>query len=491
MLTLGKNGHRTVSKALSLTITLTVLFFLIPGAFAGDFSAGPLFDQFPLTLENGDRTEIMGPLFYKEQTDSGDTLAFPPLFSRQNWPAINTSEYDFLYPVFTYVKYGTQYRVQLGQLISFSGGESPGSSERRFTLFPIYFRQRSTDTNDNYTAVFPFYGNINGRLFRDKIFFVMFPAYSKTTKRDVVNYNYFYPFYNVRYGDGMRGWQFWPIVGAEHKVVTTVTNHWGEVQTIGGHDQSFILWPIHFRQDNNIGTDNPEKIRITLPFYSWMRSPNRDATSVIWPFFTWVDDREKKYREWQMPWPFIVVAHGEGKTAFRIFPFYQHAYNDTFQDNFYLWPVYKYKAIHSPPLDHQRTRILLFLFQNIVDKNTDTGKEEQRMDLWPFFLYKRNLDGSQRLQIFAFAESFVPASPKFERNWSPLWSIWRWENNPTTGADSKSFLWNLYRRDATPETKNISFLFGLYQYQSSPDTKKVRVFYIPVINRHPYHLSLQ
>jgi hypothetical protein len=101
------------------------------------------------------------------------------------------------------------------------------------------------------------------------------------------------------------------------------------------------------------------------------------------------------------------------------------------------------------------------------------------------------LEGNSRLQILALLESFVPASPGIERNWSPLWSVWRSEKNPATAANSESFLWNFYRRDASPGQKKISFFFGLYQYQSNQaqGTEKVRVFYFPVINRHPLHSS--
>ncbi len=420
----------------------------MPHAFGGDFSAGPLFDQFPQTLGSGQRTEILGPFYYDQQNGSEKTWALPPFFSDDTDPVIDTREDDFLFPIFTYVHYGSQFRGQFIELVSFSGGDNPDNlNPRRFTLFPIYFQQRAAASNDNYTAVFPVYGHLKNRLFHDRIFFVMFPAYGQTQKRDVVNNNYLWPFFNTRHGDGMRGWQFWPFYGVEHKALTTVTNTWG-VETNGGHDQYFVLWPIHFRQHNGIGTDNPGILTADIPFYASSRSPRRDFTSVLWPFFNWIDDREKNYREWEMPWPIIEVARGPGKTATRVFPFYSHAYNDTFEDNFYVWPIYIFNSIHSPPLDRRRTRILFYLFQNTADKNTDTGKIKRRVDLWPFFVYNHDFDGGTRLQVLALIETFFPITPGIERNWSPLWSIWRSEKNPAAGADSQSFLWNMYRRDA-------------------------------------------
>ena len=57
-------------------------------AFAQDgFSAGPLYDQFPLTLESGHRTEAVGPFFYQQERDTEKSWGMPPLFSRVTDPA--------------------------------------------------------------------------------------------------------------------------------------------------------------------------------------------------------------------------------------------------------------------------------------------------------------------------------------------------------------------------------------------------------------------
>ena len=111
-----------------------------------NFDAGPLFDQFPLTLDSGQRTEAVGPFFYDQQKDSEKTWAVPPLFSHDTDPAVESREDDFLYPLLTYEVYGTEYRWQFFQLLSFAGGQSRRAEARaRFTLFPLYFQQRSPD----------------------------------------------------------------------------------------------------------------------------------------------------------------------------------------------------------------------------------------------------------------------------------------------------------------------------------------------------------
>jgi hypothetical protein len=464
-------------------IILASLFLLVSLAgFSQDgFHAGPLFDQFSLTLDSGQRTEAMGPLFYSQQKDSESTWALPPFFSHDVDPAIESREDDFLYPLLTYDRYGKEYRWQLIQLLSFSGGQVPDDSgKKRFTIFPFYFQQRSPATNENYTALFPIYGHINGRLFRDKIFFVLFPIYGQSQKRDVVTDNYLFPFFHLRHGDGLHGWQFWPLVGSEHKDVTTQTNGFGDVSTVPGHDSFFALWPIYFKTVAGIGTDDPEKSWGALPLYSQLRSPQRDTTSVLWPFFTWIDERGKKYSEWEGPWPFVIFARGEGKTTSRVWPLFSQSHNKTMESDSYLWPLYQYHRFHNEALDQQRTRSMFYLYVNVKEKNLQTGAEKRRLDMWPFFISRRDFNGNWRLQILAPLESVLANNRGIERNWSPLWSLWRAENNPKTGASSRSLLWNLYRRDMTPTSKKCSLLFGLFQYQVDGANKKLRLFYIPV-----------
>jgi hypothetical protein len=454
--------------------------------FAGeDFSAGPMFDQFALVLDAGQRTEAVGPFFYDQHKDSEKTWAVPPLLAYDADPGTESGEFDLVYPVMTYEWYGMEYRWQLAQLLSFSGGQDPdGATAKRFTLFPLYFQQRSSNPDENYTALFPLYGRLQNRLFRDDIFFILFPIYGESRKRDIVTDNYLYPFFHLRRGDGLRGWQFWPLAGNEHKDVTTKTNGFGETETIGGHNKSFFLWPLYLRQNTGSGTDNPEKFRASIPLYAWSRSPQRDSTSVLWPFFTWIDDRTNEYHEWEGPYPFVIVARGEGKTATRCWPLFGRARSDTLESDFYLWPLYKYNRVHAGALDKERTRILFYLFSDINERNTETGAERRRVDLWPLYVWHHDFDGNRRLQILAPVETALHDNRGVERNWSPLWSLWRSENNPWSGASSQSLLWNLYRRDATPESRKCSLLFGFFQYQSDAEMKKVRLFYIPMLKWH-------
>jgi hypothetical protein len=475
-----------------------------------DDSAGPLFSKFPLTLSLGSRREAAGPLYYSQQTESQWQWALPPLYCYTRTPDVDWTETDIIYPIISYRRFGGEYRFQFVQLFSFSGGQSYSESEeRKFTIFPFYFQQRSPDTNLNYTAVMPFYGDLKDRLFRDEIKFVLFPLYSETRKKDVVTDNYIYPFFDVRRGDHLTGWQFWPLVGVEHKTPMLWTNTLDEVETVGGFDKYFAAWPFYLKNKTGLGTTNEQTSLTVAPFYSHTKSAMREETAYGWPLgYDVIDDRVKKYLEHDFFWPFFVFARGE-KRVTRIFPFYGQSHKTggggslsgisgvfglsdnagtaaqtpekpDLEDDFYLWPVYKFNRLASAPLERRRTRIMFFLYSNTTETNSESGGRLQRTDFFPFYTYHRDYDGNQRWQALALLEPFFPNNRSIIREYSQLWSFWRCEKNNKNGAASQSLLWNLYHREETPQSKNFSLLFGLYQYQSGAEGRRWRVCHITV-----------
>jgi len=468
--------------------------------------AGPAYQTFDLTLEPGTRTEIAGPFYYRQQRGTELTQAWPPFFSRCTDPALESREDDYFYPLLTYAIHGREYRWQFIQLFSFAGGANDsGGNARRFTVYPLYFQQRSPDTNDNYTALVPFYGHIKNRLMLNDVSFVMFPLYSESRKKDVVTDNSLYPVFHLRHGDHLAGWQFWPLVGREHKDITSATNGFGDVSLVPGHDEFFALWPIYYHNTDGLGATNPIRSLGVIPLYAQTRSPRRDSTTVLWPFFSWIDNREKQCHEWQGPWPFVIFARGQGKSTSRVWPLFSHSCDtnhtsdssmfqlalggdhpnagpspdtDTvYHSDSWLWPLYQFHGYHSASLQQDRTRVMFYLYENTVEKNTLTGAQKQRVDMLPFFTWHRDAHGSQRLQILAPIEPALPEQPGLERNWSPLWSLWRSESNATNGCSSRSLLWNLYRHETTPVAKKGSLLFGLFQYHQSGETNELRCFY--------------
>lgn len=458
---------------------------------------GPLACQFRLTLEPGIRTEILGPVgSWQEAWDSppgiqaGPTsnaapspvaeavlsLAVAPLFGLRSQPSVEALSWDLLYPIMTYDRYGGESRWQLAQLVNYTTQvHSDGARSQAYTVFPLFFHRQSTDPERDYLAVWPFYGYMQKRLFRDETRFLLWPLYAQTRKKDVLTDNYMVPLVHVRRGDGLRGWQVWPLLGHEHKAITTRTNLFGEPVAVPGHDSLFALWPIYLRRDSEIGSTNPVRQRMVLPFYVGDHSPALDRDMYLWPLgLSLLDHHAEGYHQVGAPWPFIVFARGQNREVNRVFPLFSHSQLPGMDSRMWAWPIYRHQRLDMGPLQRERTRILFYLYTGATDHDTNTSQVARRTDLWPLFIARRDFAGRERFQCFALLEPILSRNTSLEQIYSPIWSIWRAEKNRRTGTSSQSLLWNLYRCDRTPTTKKCSLLFGLVRYERGPDGSRWR-----------------
>lgn len=440
-----------------------------------ELAAGPLYHTFPLTLQEGRGIEALGPLFYRqEREEEGVLWGVPPLVSVAKSDDGERHQILVLPPLFTWRRYGEDQRWQLVQWLNSSRFERIDDPEvRRFNLFPIFFYQDADDPAQDYWALFPLYGTLRNRLFRDEAHFVAFPLWLQTRKRDLTTYNVLFPFFHWRTSPRGGGWQFWPLGGHEHLEPGIRYDAAGEEQVVPGHDKTFALWPLYFRNRLGLGTENPARVDALLPLYYGERSPQRDHTAVLWPLFSWTDHREEKFRQWNAPWPLVGFARGEGKTLNRIIPFFSVGRSPTLATETYLWPLYRRRHLTTESLDRERHQFAVFLYTNLRETNLETDRTARRVDAWPFYTWTRDWEGNERRQILAPIEP-LRRGTGIERNWSPLWSLWREERRASTGRHSQSLLWNLYRRDASPASTNVSLLFGLVRYDITPEGRRWR-----------------
>lgn len=194
--------------------------------------------------------------------------------------------------------------------------------------------------------------------------------------------------------------------------------------------------------------------------------------------WTSTTDREKKYHEVGAPWPLIVFRRGETANTSRVWPFYSYATNQYLESSWYMWPIYKYNRFHDgETVDRDRMRIMFFLYSDTTERHLETGDVQRRRDCWPLFINREEFNGNKRLQILALLEPFLSNNKSIERDYSQLWALWRSEHNPKTHASSQSLLWNLYRRDSTPDRTRTSVFFGMVQREKKRDGAQWRFFW--------------
>lgn len=444
-------------------------------------TAGPFAAEFPTVWEQGVRGEALGTLATWEQVEDTTRWSITPLLSYESTPVLERERFDFLYPVLTWRRSGTEYRWQIGQLFSFSGADRQSEDGViRRSVFPIYFEQRSRSATNDYLAIVPFYGHLENRLFRDEIDYYMFPIYSRSRKGEMVTRNYLYPIFHIREGPGWSGWQIWPFYGTEHKEITWRTNHLGDRVISPGRDKWYVMWPLVFEEKKDLGTPAGSTNFAALPFYAVQSGATFDRVTYLWPFFSRTEDRAKNYVEWGAPWPLIGWANGD-KTARRVFPFYGDAQSGAIRSRFWMWPLFTHRSIDDETLRRDHWRSAFFLYDDVVLRSKETGDYRRERGIWPFFVWKRDLDGRERLQVPAPVETVLRNREAVQRNYSPLWAMYRSESNPKTKSSSQSVLWNLFRREVSPREIRTSSFFGLVQTRrSSPEgPRQWRLFWLP------------
>lgn len=469
-----------MKQGFSFLLMLTILW-CASSALAYDATLStlwPLWDYRASDAADYKSTHLLGPLLKYETKGFETEYALRPLFYR----AVDdegVSETDVLYPLFGHKKEQDSSSFHVLRLLTFDHGSPASGSRNRSYLFPFFFY--GEEEQGKYKAFFPIHGTLYNWFGRDRISFTLFPLYGRTERKGTRIDNVLWPFFARISGENESGFKAWPI--------------YGQSQKEGVYRKKFFLWPVFFSESLRLNTDNPQEVRAAWPFYIRKDSPRKSSRTVLWPFFSKVENREKEYVTWNAPWPLVRVTKGDKYHGLKILPFFSDETMDVKRERWYLWPVFKIEEMNSELIMRRRDRVLFFLYSDLREVKYETGDSLRRIDFWPFFGYK-NVNGVSHLHVLSLVEPFFPNNQSIERLWSPLWRVYqqKWDQQ---GNRVVSLLWNLYwsekqgdrlawelfpviqyRKDSQAES-DISFLKGLVRYRKDLDGKQLNLFYLP------------
>lgn len=407
----------------------------------------PLWQRRDNPIEKVREVEALGPLYFSQEKDKEKEWGLRPLFSTRRDESEDTREIDILYPLFTYRREKGESRFQFIQLLSSRSEERETKArEGRFTLFPFLFYGWSEE-RPGYFALAPFYGTIRDRFGFDEIKIRFF--YLETIRAEVRT-RMLFPFYSQTEGKKERGFRLWPFYGFSEKE--------------GKSTSYFVAWPFILSQKTGLDTDNPRETFSFLPFYAASRSPERDFTSYLWPFFSHVEDRKREYSEWGLPYPFVIYASGTGRQALRILPLIgwdQRAERYSF---FFAFPLYMFIRSDIEEVSKIRHQFLFWLYSDLQEEDREQEVSKRRVDMWPLLSYYREEDGSVSFQALSLLEPFFPKHEGIKRNLSPLWGIYRYRRD-AEGNRWHSLLWNLIRRERGEDYSRWEILGPLFTRQ--------------------------
>jgi hypothetical protein len=445
------------------------------------FTFWPLVDYRSSPGDGYSNLSLLGPLFkYQHRKDDRDLAVRPLFYSSANAKDRGAST-DYLYPLASTETSPETSRVQVLQLYqknSFRRDEE-GREERGTMLFPFYISGKS-EKYGPYTSVFPLYGDIYERFWRDEYHYVLFPLYGRTVKNGTTNRNYLYPFFATTEGEKESGFQFWPLYGSAAKE--------------GVYRKRFALWPFYLSEKSGLDTDNPTSRLYLLPLYASTDSPKVTARYYPWPFIGYKSELDGHQEERDYLWPFIRTIRGEKRTLDSFLPFYSLDERKESRKRWIMWPLLKHEEIATDVFRQDLDRVLYFLYSDRLESWPKDGAERRRTAFWPLFVYRRDTRG---VRSFSFPAPVEPVLDRegIERSWAPFWRIYqqKWDDR---GDSAVSFLWNLYGHElrgddsayelfplisyrSVQKSVDVSLLKGLFRYRSGRGGKSLNFLWLP------------
>ncbi len=366
---------------------------------------------------------------------------------------------DYLWPLYTQKGFKDE---TYGRVLFFgySADFSPDTSRHRTWILPFYFQGTSAQGED-YLAVFPLGGNIYEFAGRDRLWFVLFPLFARSSINEVQTTSVLWPIGSKTSGERIERFRIWPLYGS-----STLEDE---------YRKKFVLWPI-YTSVKYTNERNPGGGFILMPLYGRVVTENAVNQWFIPPFFRYAHGRGERIV--YAPWPFIQWSDGAVDKRY-VWPLYGKKEVGPLTRRFWLWPIVWDSKVRYEDHDLYRRNIVpLFYYEaEVVSKPTGRSEAEEVRSrywkLWPLMSWERNEDAS-RFRLLDLWPMRNTAG--IERNWSPLWTLYQREKS--ADASNHCLLWGLFRHSKDDAGIEWTLLKGVAGYKKYEDKRSVRLLFM-------------
>lgn len=403
------------------------------------------------------RFRAIGPLLeFGRDVSAARFSAVRPLYSETKAEGFRRREY--LWPVAATRLQGqaSSWRV----LTAFGMNDNVADPDARFrgAVFPLLFWGRDLG-GKGYAAFFPLGGELREFIGRDRIRFFLFPLYSSDVKDDMRSYNLLWPLISWGGGGDVSRLRLFPFYGRAAKR--------------DGATRRFVLWPF-WTSIAHSGKKGDGYGYILFPFYGRGQNAEYKTQWFLPPLFKVGHGGGNSLV--YAPWPFVQVSHGAVEKLY-LWPLWGRRQIDQAKSAFMAWPIVRWESAERSQTVKSRFYVLPFFYHEatrgrvagpvvegveVLPPASGTAlnptAEERYVKIWPVFSYLRE-GGHRRVRM----PDLWPArrTGPVERNWAPLWTLYRSERGPA--LDETEWLWGLYRNRREPDGSSFLGIFPLYQ----------------------------
>ena len=124
----------------------------------------------------------------------------------------------------------------------------------------------------------------------------------------------------------------------------------------------------------------------------------------------------------------------------RFFPLFSVKKEEDFETGYALWPLYSWRKHELEDYEIKKKAIAYFLYKDVQNiPKVEGGRDSRAINLWPLFTYRRTTDDKAYFNFISPLETFLQDNAPRERNWVPIWTIFRWDRDEE-GNHVSSFL---------------------------------------------------
>lgn len=327
-------------------------------------------------------------------------------------------------------------------------------------IYPFFWYGWGEKENENYWAVFPFYGTIKGKVAMDYLHFVAFPVWMEYgfQKMGYKALSLYFPFFLHGRGNNRLELRFFPFLSYSYYD--------------NNYERWSILWPLYFHERNFLYSDSPQTLDILIPVYGRKKQRLSESHLFFWPFFSWGYDATTGEETYSVLWPLVQIADQNDPYMRKryYFPFYGE-YEFRHKWSQYITPFYfamdSWKEITTTR--HSYVVPMFWVHESYKWHQTSQGqsydKSYQYFKFWPIVHVLKDYE-ADKTYINMLSPLWMNADMAMDSFYNPLWSLFTYKRIPVKELARQSRWYKKWRESGSGREKAqfryLSVLFRLY-----------------------------